>query len=214
MKTKFDRSAPFKDAWKLYKAQDVKTMEMWSICLRQAWAEIKTLAKNVIDIEIIYKNYYDQIFHFILSSVSNNNDALDLTQDAFLKIAKKLHLFDSSKSKLSTWLHTVAKNVVIDHYRKDNSNNYVDADNDDAETNHEYFIDNDLGINERQNIVKQVEQAIMKLKPEYKELATMFFIEDRSYKDIVNVLDIPEGTVKGRINRIRAILQPVLQDVA
>ena len=212
MKTNFDRSLIMKRAWQLFKNQGVRTMENWSMCLKKSWAMASEV--QVLNVEGIYKIYQDQIYHFILSSVKNSDDAMDIMQDTFLKVTKNLHLYDSSKSQLSTWLYTIAKNTVRDFYRKDNSNSYVDIENEDKECNHEYFVDNDLGINERQNIVKQVEQAIAKLKPSYKEVARMFFIEDMSYKDIVNVLNIPENTLKVWINRIRGILQPVLQDVA
>jgi len=211
MKTKFNKSLIMKRAWQSFRSQEVRTMEMWSFCLKQSWAIAKDA--SALDFETIYKNYYERIYHFILSGVTNSDDAMDLTQETFLKVAEKLNTFNSTKSKLSTWLYTIAKNTKYDHYRNIKNMGIINTSEDETASNHEYFIDNDLSINERKIIIDNVEQAINNLKPEYKELATMVFIEDMKYKDIVHILNIPIGTVKGQINRIRAILRPVLEDV-
>lgn len=66
----------------------------------------------------IYADYYEKVLHYISGKVQNRPDAEDLTNDVFVKVLEKIDLFDDSKASISTWIYTIAKNTVIDHYRK------------------------------------------------------------------------------------------------
>jgi RNA polymerase sigma-70 factor (ECF subfamily) len=124
-------------------------------------------------------------------------------------------------AKLNTWIFGIAKNKVIDYYRskvnKNASNTslidgYVDENG--RET---YQIEShDLtGIEyiEAKELNSKISNAFDTLKPKYKEVAIMYFIEGRKYKDIADMLDMPIDTVKVNIFRCRAMLQNKLVGV-
>lgn len=215
MKAAYNKSIIMKRAWKLFNAQDVKTSEMFGDCLRQSW----NIAKNgmaVNDINVIYSKYYKQVYFFILGRVGNRaHIAEELTNDVFMKCREHLERYDVYIAKLNTWLFTIAKNTVIDHFRTAHADKYVSVDNfTDAETGRETFqiVDNNDGDNvENDELSQAIENAMSKLKPKYRRVAELFFIEQKQYQEISDILEIPMGSVKGMINRVRGMLQERLQ---
>lgn len=67
--------------------------------------------------EQIYNLYYQKVKSYIRGKVPNAQDVEDLASDVFLKVYEKLDRFDDSKASLSTWIYTITRNTVIDHYR-------------------------------------------------------------------------------------------------
>ena len=65
----------------------------------------------------IYRDFHGKIYAYIQSKVNDRFLAEDLTADVFLKVYEKLGSFDESKSSLSTWIYTIARNTLTDHYR-------------------------------------------------------------------------------------------------
>jgi RNA polymerase sigma-70 factor (ECF subfamily) len=217
MKAKYNKSVIMKRAWKLFKAQEIRTMEMFSDCLRQSW----NIAKNGIainDINTIYHKYYKQVYYFILGKVNNQaHIAEELTNDVFMKAKEHLEKYDVYLAKLNTWLFTIAKNTVIDHFRTAHADKYISVDNFvDSETGRETFqiADNNETDNvENDELSTAIQRAMYSLKPKYRRIAELFFMEQKKYDEIAEILDIPMGSVKGMINRVRAMLQESLQGV-
>ena len=67
--------------------------------------------------EKIYRDYYGKVFGYILSKVSNRQDAEDIATDVFVKIYSKLDTFNESKASLSTWVYIVTRNTLTDYFR-------------------------------------------------------------------------------------------------
>lgn len=65
----------------------------------------------------IYRDYHGKVFGYIISKVNDTVTAEDLTSDIFVKIYEKLDSFDETKASLSTWIYTIARNTLTDHYR-------------------------------------------------------------------------------------------------
>ena len=206
-----------KRAWKLFNAQEVRTNEMFKDCLRQSW----NMAKNgmmINNINTIYHKYYKQVYYFILVRVGNRNDlAEDLTQDTFVKISKHLETYDVYLAKLNTWIYTIAKNVIIDYVRTAHADRSVSVENFvDAETGKETYQIADSNNNdsiENKELSEAINKAMSNLKPKYRKIAELFFIEQKQYQEISEILDIPMGSVKAMISRVRAMLQESLQGV-
>ena len=70
------------------------------------------------DIETLYAQYSTKVMGYIHARVRNRADAEDLCSDVFEKVQRKLGEFDSSKASVSTWIFTITRNTVIDHYRR------------------------------------------------------------------------------------------------
>lgn len=209
---KFNKSAIMKYAWQLFKSQAVRTDEMFSICLKNSWL----VAKNSVvpDFNTLYKDNYQSIYNFIYNMIKNIEVSEELTNDVFIKATQ--NLYNNELSKFTTWLHGIAKNIVIDYCRKEkldkhvNMSNIVDADE------NEYFQFADKSY-KTENMVENMElkssitNAFDNLTTKYKRIAELFFIEDMPYNEIAIVCEIPLNTVKGMIFRVRKLLQLDLQ---
>lgn len=219
MKTsvKYDKSKVLKNAWLILRKSN--NLKSWSECMKDAW-NIEKNGFSDINITTIFNMYYKQIFNYILNNIHKREISEEITQDVFLKVYEHINNYDVDKASLKTWIFRIANNKVIDYWRslenrtkdlKTNISDFQDengkeffqiADNSDIET-----YTNGIEINEAVSI------ALLNLKPEYKRIAELCFIEGKKYNEISEILNIPMGTVKGNINRVRAMLQEQLQTV-
>lgn len=149
-------------------------------------------------------------------------DAEDLTQDVFLKLYKNLASFDTQKGSFQTWITTLARNLLVDHFRRtrvDRFSESLDATYD-GEEDGPSMADKlaDSRPSQEQHMAslelkERVQEALKQLSPELREAVILRDLEDMDYKDIAQVLRIPEGTVKSRISRGRGELARLLQRI-
>jgi len=216
MKATYNKSLIMKRAWKLFKNQEVRTMEVFSDSLKQSW----NMAKNGIgvnDITVIYKKYYQQVYYFIMSMVGYKaHIAEELTNDVFIKCQKHMENYDVYTAKLNTWLIHIARNITIDYFRTAHTDRVVSIDNFVDTEGRETFQIADKCNNdnvENTELSETINRAMSKLKPKYRQVAELFFIEQKKYDEISEILNIPMGSVKGMISRVRTMLQEQLQSV-
>ncbi|HMO81884.1 MAG TPA: sigma-70 family RNA polymerase sigma factor [Pyrinomonadaceae bacterium] len=163
--------------------------------------------------EEIVTAYSRKIFNLAYRFTSNPDAAEDLTQEVFIRIYRTLDQYDPKQGDLSNWLMRLARNLIIDDYRhrqRNPQNSMADAVDD-----HQYHL-RAVGNSahkqlERRELAVQVQQGIDKLPPDLKTCVILRDIEELSYQEIVDVLQIPEGTVKSRINRGRIELAKILR---
>jgi len=163
--------------------------------------------------EEIVSSYSRRIFNLAYRFTSSVEAAEDLTQEVFIRIYKTLDQYDSKQGDLSNWLMRLARNLIIDDYRhrqRNPQNSYADDVED-----HSYHL-RAIGTSaqkeiERRELCVQVQEGIDKLAPDLRTCVILRDIEELSYKEIVDTLDIPEGTVKSRINRGRIELAKILR---
>jgi RNA polymerase sigma-70 factor (ECF subfamily) len=196
-----------KKAWQLFKSQPVRTDEKFAECLKNSWS----ISKNAPTIESLYKAHYQALYNFIFLKLHNVEVSEELTNDVFIKANSNMHLYNSEKSQITTWLHNIAKNLVIDYYRADQSDKYINVSNfNDAETGKEVyqFVDNQTtdSIMDNKELLQNVQKAMSKLKPKYQKVAELHFIADKPYNEIAELLELPLGSVKGMVNRIKSML--------
>lgn len=165
-----------------------------------AWEEIVSL-------------YSRRIFNLAYRFTSSVSAADDLTQEVFIRIYKTLEQYDPKQGNLSSWLMRLARNLIIDDYRhrqRNPQNAY--ADDVDKHTYHLRAVgtsaQNEI---ERRETAAQVQDGIDKLPPDLRTCVILRDIEELTYREIVEALDIPEGTVKSRINRGRIELAKILR---
>ena len=152
------------------------------------------------------------VYHFILGRVNYVEDAEEIANDVFIKAHKNRASYNIHTAKINTWLFAIAKNAVIDFYRTNHSDQYINVSDFADETGKEVyqFVDSTQDIVENNELAEQIRNAFAGLKPKYRRVAELFFLSQKQYKEIAEILDIPMGTVFGTISRCRAMLQKSL----
>jgi RNA polymerase sigma-70 factor (ECF subfamily) len=149
-------------------------------------------------------------------------DAEDLTQDVFLKLYRNLGSFDTQKGSFQTWITTLARNLLVDHFRRtrmDRASDSLDASmtcDEDGVTMADRLADPRPSQETHASgleLKARIQQALAQLSPELREAVVFRDLEDMDYKEIAQVLRIPEGTVKSRISRGRGELARLLQRI-
>jgi RNA polymerase sigma-70 factor (ECF subfamily) len=163
-----------------------------------------------------------RIYAICYRFTGSGTDAEDLTQEVFLKLYKNLTSFDIQKGSFQTWITTLARNLLVDHFRRtrlDRVSDSLDATFD-GEEDGVTMADRlaDPRPSQEQHVAGlelkvRVQNALKQLSPELREAVILRDLEDMDYKEISQVLRIPEGTVKSRISRGRGELARLLQRI-
>jgi RNA polymerase sigma-70 factor (ECF subfamily) len=163
--------------------------------------------------EEIVQTYSRRIYNLAYRFTSKADAAEDLTQDVFIRVYRSLDQYNPKQGDLQNWLMRLARNLIIDDYRK-RQRAPQDEAADDLE-DHKYYLRAAGGTvqreMERRELGAQVQAGIDKLSPDLRTCVILRDIEELSYQEIVDLLKIPEGTVKSRINRGRIELAKILR---
>jgi len=169
-----------------------------------------------LTINNIHKTHYKGILHYFLKKIRNKEQCEEMANDVFIKVHEHLHEYDENKSAINTWLFSIAKNIMIDFFRKKkletvSIGNFID------ENGHDKFPigDNNTPQTEMENneLGSQILDAIVSLPSKYVIIVDKFFIEQHSLKEIAVSLDIPVGTVKASIYRAKEMLRNKLSNL-
>lgn len=143
----------------------------------------------------LYDQFVDKIYRFILFRVSNKEVAEDLTQTVFLKALENIGNFRKD-SQFSSWLYTIARNNVIDHYRGKKPTTFVnDFDNIESRDNTQDF--------EAKEFLAETLSAMKRLNEEEQEVITLHSVEEYSFEEIARITDKSPGAL--RILKHRAL---------
>jgi len=168
----------------------------------------------------IVQQYHRRIYNICYRFSGSPDDASDLTQEVFIKIYRTLGTFDGSRAAFMTWVTTVTRNLLVDHFRKGKYDRVTESleaapgGQEDGLTLGEQLQDQSISPErrvQRLQVQKVVHETLQKLSPELREALILRDLQDMDYKEIAQVLKIPEGTVKSRINRGRTELARLLQ---
>ncbi len=172
--------------------------------------------------EEIVQRYNRRIYNICYRFAGSADDAQDLTQEVFIKMYRTLSSYDVERGAFMTWLTTMTRNLLVDHFRKTKQDRVTDS-MDAAPSEHEDAMPlreqiEDKGIRPDARVQSRetgevVHEALQKLSPELREAVILRDLQDMDYRDIAAVLKVPEGTVKSRINRGRAELARLLQRI-
>jgi RNA polymerase sigma-70 factor (ECF subfamily) len=170
--------------------------------------------------EDIVQRYHRRIYNICYRFAGTSDDAQDLTQEVFIKMYRTLGSYDVTKGAFMTWVTTVTRNLLVDHFRKTKQDRVTDSldaapsEHEDAQPLSSQIADASRSADDHvqsRETRDAVHQALQKLSPELREAVILRDLQDMDYKDIAGALKVPEGTVKSRINRGRAELARLLQ---
>lgn len=140
-------------------------------------------------------------------------EAQDLTQEVFLRVFRSIKSYRAGEGSFVVWLARLSRNLLIDHYRRTR----LDRATDSIETQLPMLEEKTATLARADGLVAGREAsdllqgALQKLSPELRETVILRDLEELDYREIAQVLHIPEGTVKSRLNRGRAELARVLR---
>ena len=142
-----------------------------------------------------------------------DQEAQDLTQEVFLRVFRSLKSFRSGEGSFTVWLSRLTRNLLIDHYRRTKLDRATDSIEDQLPVLEEKtaMISRTEGLVAGREASELLQGALQKLSPELRETVILRDLEELDYREIAKVLNVPEGTVKSRLNRGRAELARVLR---
>ena len=166
--------------------------------------------------EKIVDKYKRALYYHILKIVRDNEVIDDLVQEIFAKAFGNIHSYNSDYA-FSTWLYRIATNHSIDYLRKKKLKTYsIDEPISTKEgemqveiPDNSFEADQMLLRKQRRNIIKE---ALEQLPEKYRTVIEMRHMEEKSYQEIAEILDLPLGTVKAHIFRARELLYKYLRD--
>lgn len=176
---------------------------------------IKKSKKGDIDaFEELIGNYQKKSYNIALKMLKNPEDAMDVSQEALIKVYKSIKKFEN-KSSFSTWMYRIVVNTCLDFIKKDKKNLlYLDKPIETEEGNIKMEVIDDYNtpenLLEKKLTKKLVKDSINMLKDEYKSIIILRDMEGFSYEEISKILEIPIGTVKSRIKRARDNLKIII----
>ena len=163
-------------------------------------------------IELVNR-YKDRLTNFVYYFLKDEEQTEDVVQETFIKLYEKKHYYKNI-AKFSTWIYTIARNLANTELRKKSRRKIVylsqmsnqkkdyDLTADDPSLNKEF---------ENKFFLKKIYSAIDNLPENYKTVIVLRDIQELSYDEISNIISVPLGTVKSRINRARLKLQADLE---
>ncbi len=174
----------------------------------------KCMDGNLKAFDELIEKYEKTAYNIALRMLKNPEDAMDVSQEAFIKIFKSIKTFNF-ESAFSTWLYRIVTNTCLDFLRKKNTNVYS-IDNpiqtEDGEIERDFPDDSNTPeeLYEKKLTKELVNNAIEKLDENHKAVIILRDIQGFSYEEISNILDCSIGTVKSRINRARNNLKEII----
>ena len=170
-------------------------------------------AEGVADVDVLFAAHRAGVFRYLCRIVGRPETAQDLTQEVFLRVFRSLKSFRAGEGSFTVWLARLTRNLLIDHYRRSKLQRATDSIEEQLP-----MIEDTRGMSARadgllagREASEVLQGGLSKLSPELRETVILRDLEELEYKEIAQVLNVPEGTVKSRLNRGRAELARILR---
>jgi RNA polymerase sigma-70 factor, ECF subfamily len=174
----------------------------------------KTLKGEKKAFEELMRKYEKKIFSFVIRMVRNEEVAIDLTQDFFIKVFSVLDKYNF-EYKFSTWAYRICYNLVIDHIRKNQAQvNSLDDDSISAKdmlSSENVTRDDGFKNMSREETRIYVWKIVENIAPKFRELILMRYIQELKYEEIAEITMLPVGTIKNRIFKAKEILKQEME---
>ena len=168
----------------------------------------------------LVEKYEKMIYNLALNKVGSREDAQDITQECFLRAYKTLRGYRADAA-FSTWIYTIAKNLIHDFYRANKNKKTAEiplsVKSDEGEFTELEIADNSSDPSElflRNEKIKKIREIIKSLPDDMRDILIMRDINNMSYAEISECLDTEIGTVKSRLNRAREKLKKYILETS
>lgn len=162
------------------------------------------------DFSSLYKKYYPKLIYFTAKMCNDQQRAEDISTDSFMIAFEKVEKYDKEKSQFSTWLFTIAKNLVLQDIKNKKKTMSLDVELDEEGTTMKDFLPEQEDYEHMHELTSKKSDIMKKhisgLKNPYKKVIEMREIKKMAYKDIADELRLNLSTVKSQIRNGRAIL--------
>ena len=157
----------------------------------------------------LYGHFAPRVKTYLTRLSAAPNVAEELAQETMLTVWRKASYFDPERASASTWIFTIARNLRIDHLRRNRSPASFETDPSEA-PDEVSQPDSDLIASER---LERVSEALVSLSPEQAEIVRLFYFQEKPHSEIASSLGIPLGTVKSRVRLALGRLRTLLDDL-
>ena len=163
--------------------------------------------------EDLVKVHTRRVYGLCYRFTGSDHQSQDLTQEVFLRVFRSLESFRAGEGSFSVWLSKLTRNLLIDHYRR----NKLERATDSIEMQLP-VLEQTKGSTARADALlagreasEALQGGLRKLSPELRETVILRDLQELEYREIAQILNVPEGTVKSRLNRGRAELARILR---
>jgi RNA polymerase sigma-70 factor (ECF subfamily) len=162
--------------------------------------------------EEIVRRHTRRVYNLCYRFTGNATDAEDLTQEVFLRVYRTIGSYQSEHGAFPTWLSSVTRNLLVDHYRRTRRDRLTDSIDDTlTQVEEKHRSRTPHHIAEQAELSAQLQDALLRLSPELREAVILRDLQGLDYSEVQSVLQVPQGTVKSRINRGRIELARILE---
>ena len=151
--------------------------------------------------DLLVDRYQNRVFRLALSFLRDRAKAEDVAQDAFLKLWRALRRYDG-RATLSTWIYTIARNTCLNQIRRDSYRIALslDAAGDVADSR-----------SDASPTTKDCTALLEALPEKNRQVLTLFYLQEKSYEEVAEMLNMPLGTVKSHLHRAKRMLAAMLK---
>ncbi len=163
--------------------------------------------------EQLVRAHHRRVYVLCYRFTGRGDEAEDLSQDVFLRVFRTLKSFKADEGQFTTWLTSLTRNLLIDHYRKTRKERVLEP------------LEEQLPVLEERTAAESradslalgreagelLQAALARLSPDLREAVILRDLQEMDYREIAKVLNVPDGTVKSRINRGRTELGRLLR---
>jgi RNA polymerase sigma-70 factor (ECF subfamily) len=155
-------------------------------------------------------SYKDMVYSLAYKMTKNKEESEEVSQDTFIKAYKNLNKF-KGESKFSTWLYRIAYHTSLDQIKK-NKNNNATFEIHEVTLNQIQSADDILQGIERKERAKIMDECLLRLPEEERSILWMFYYDELSLKEIIEVTSLTEANVKVKLHRARKRLLTIVEE--
>jgi RNA polymerase sigma-70 factor, ECF subfamily len=163
--------------------------------------------------ETLVRTHTRRVYGFCYRFTGKESEAQDLTQDVFVRVFRSLKTYRSDEGAFGAWLARLSRNLLIDHYRRTRQERATESIEEQLPMIEERAATSARpeGMLAGREASEILQAALQRLSPDLREAIILRDLQEMEYREIADILKIPEGTVKSRLNRGRAELARVLR---
>jgi RNA polymerase sigma-70 factor, ECF subfamily len=156
---------------------------------------------------IIFRRHHGTVYRFSRQMLGSKEAAEDVTQDVFVALTRNAGRFNPAVASLSTYLYGIARNLVLQHYKRSRSRVEVNIDVIHSEGDAALATGEDPAESlSRIQMAQQLRLAILRLPVHYREVVVLCELNGLSYEDAAGIAGCPVGTIRSRLSRARQLL--------